>query len=303
MILYSLIIPNRNRPELLEALLASIPVREDTEIIIVDDNSDQAVLENYPGRDRPDTTIIYTKEGYGAGYARNRGLEVAQGRWLVFSDSDDRFITDAYCAALDRYADSDADIVFLNARWIDVDTGKELRFTFRESFAQSDPDRFERKLRYDTYAPWGKLYKRSLIVDNGLKFSEVPMGNDLLFSSMAGWYAKSILVDYTPVYEWIVRNKGNISANVSLEAAEVKLEQERQRCDFLRKHGVKMRNSYLYFRAYPLFLSTGMTRRQAADRSVACLPKRERLPFYLFSRIFLLKKLIYPTPVLYTETY
>ena len=39
MILYSIIIPHYNSPDLLLRLLKTIPVREDLEVIVVDDNS------------------------------------------------------------------------------------------------------------------------------------------------------------------------------------------------------------------------------------------------------------------------
>ena len=42
MINYSIIIPHKNSPELLNRCLASIPQRNDIEIIVVDDNSDSA---------------------------------------------------------------------------------------------------------------------------------------------------------------------------------------------------------------------------------------------------------------------
>ena len=74
---FSIIIPHRNCPSLLQRCLDSIPVREDVQVIVVDDNSDLTIVDfnRFPGFDREDVTIVYTKEGKGAGHARNIGLE------------------------------------------------------------------------------------------------------------------------------------------------------------------------------------------------------------------------------------
>ena len=38
--------------------------------------------------------ILYLKENHGAGYARNKSIERAKGRYIAFCDSDDRWTTD-----------------------------------------------------------------------------------------------------------------------------------------------------------------------------------------------------------------
>ena len=40
MINYSIVIPHKNTPDLLQYCLDSIPVRDDVQVIVVDDNSD-----------------------------------------------------------------------------------------------------------------------------------------------------------------------------------------------------------------------------------------------------------------------
>ena len=55
-ILYSFVIPHHNTPDLLQRLIDSIPQREDIEIIVVDDNSDEGKKANVK---RPDVKTIY----------------------------------------------------------------------------------------------------------------------------------------------------------------------------------------------------------------------------------------------------
>lgn len=90
---YTIIIPHKNIPDLLERCLHTIPTRDDLEVIIIDDNSDpdKVDLEHFRGSNRPDTTVIFDKSGKGAGHARNLGLKKALGEKLIFADADDYF--------------------------------------------------------------------------------------------------------------------------------------------------------------------------------------------------------------------
>ena len=64
----SIIIPHYNTPSLLKRCIDSIPIREDIEVIIVDDNSDSNIVDfaHFPGHERTYTKVIFTKKGKGA---------------------------------------------------------------------------------------------------------------------------------------------------------------------------------------------------------------------------------------------
>ena len=111
--LLSIIIPTKNLFSLLERCLASLPRRSDIQIIVVDDSSDMTPEEkaHYPSLNDPGVEVIFTTEAKGAGYARNVALNRAEGKWLMFVDSDD-FLTENALQLIDAYADSDNDIVF-----------------------------------------------------------------------------------------------------------------------------------------------------------------------------------------------
>ena len=51
------------------------------------------------------TEVLFTKEGKGAGYARNIGLSHARGKWIIFADADDFFTADCF-TILNEYMDS-----------------------------------------------------------------------------------------------------------------------------------------------------------------------------------------------------
>ena len=67
------------------------------ELLITDDASTAPItlqlLQEIASRDNR-VNILYLKENHGAGYARNKSIERAKGRYIAFCDSDDRWTTD-----------------------------------------------------------------------------------------------------------------------------------------------------------------------------------------------------------------
>ena len=120
---YTIIIPHKNAPLLLQRCLDSIPFRDDIQIIVVDDDSSSDVVDfmDFPGSSREDVEIIFTKEGKGAGYARNCGLLHARGKWLLFADADD-FYKESLLLSLDPYIDATFDIVYFGADSVNSET-------------------------------------------------------------------------------------------------------------------------------------------------------------------------------------
>ena len=89
MSLFSVIIPVYNRTALLGPTLASVLEQEcqDFELIVVDDGSSEDVVAAVaPWADR---LRLVRQRNQGPGPARNRGLELATGRYVAFLDSDD----------------------------------------------------------------------------------------------------------------------------------------------------------------------------------------------------------------------
>lgn len=221
----TVIIPNRNLTGLLERCLRSVPRREDIQIIVVDDASDPDVLASgpYPGSDDPSVETIFSSERRGAGHARNLGLERAEGKWLMFLDSDD-FLLPGALELIDRYTSSDSDIVFFNIESAFSDSLKPAwrQERFRQAFEryQADGGQLDAFLRYGYTEPWGKLIRRSLVADNGISFEESPVANDYRFSVMIGYYAEKIELCLQPLLCVTVR-EGSLSNDYFGDAANV----------------------------------------------------------------------------------
>lgn len=59
-LMYSIIIPHKNIPHLLQRCLDSIPQRKDVQIIIIDDDSSPEIVDfvHFPGQNRTDVEVV-----------------------------------------------------------------------------------------------------------------------------------------------------------------------------------------------------------------------------------------------------
>ena len=167
-IYYSIIIPHKNIPALLQRCLESIPKRDDTQILVIDDNSSPEIVdfENFPAPTKNETEVILSRESKGAGYARNIGLSKAKGKWLIFADADD-FFSENLNDMMDKYKDADADIIFFLSESVNTDTLEEIESRgelynvwLRKSVKKN---RIIDEVKYNINPPWGKFFSKKLV--------------------------------------------------------------------------------------------------------------------------------------------
>ena len=201
---FSIIIPHYDIPDLLMRCLKSIPVSEDIQVIVVDDNSPDAdtYLERYPELSRPYLEFIRAPKNGGAGYARNIGLDYAKGKWLLFADADDFFVDNMY-DIITTHAESDADVIYFQKRAVYSDNlnCKSSRSGYIDKIMDiylKTGDEVPVRTRY--YVPWGKMIKKSLVENHHIRFEEIKYSNDILFSVHVGCLAKKIEAIDTVLY-------------------------------------------------------------------------------------------------------
>ena len=251
--LFSIIIPHKEIPDLLMRCLKSIPVSEDIQVIVVDDNSADAdtYLERYSELSRPYLEFVRTTKGGGAGYARNVALEHAEGRWILFADADDFFVDDLN-EIICSYVGSEADVIYFRKRSVlSEDIGVENN---RSSYIDKIIDQYltdgdEYPVRFKLPTPWGKMIKRDLLVKHSIRFDEIVYSADVFFSLLVGYYAETINVVNRVLYVVTYRSD-SLSADFCSKPGE--LEQRAEvafRCDiFMLQNGFcreRMSRGYL----------------------------------------------------------
>lgn len=197
---YSIIIPHKNIPELLIRCIKSIPVRDDIQVIVVDDNSDNAntYIEKYPELSRPNLEIYFTKEGKGAGYARNVGLKQIKGKWVMFADSDDLFLPE-WTNITNQYLDSEVDVIqFLIA---DIISHSDCSWhnSKLDNYAKGKVQ--ERDVLFSNPTCWAKMIKADLLRQNNILFDEVICANDVFFGYQVAVKANNIVISQSAIYD------------------------------------------------------------------------------------------------------
>ena len=218
---YTIIIPYFNSPYLLKRCLKSIPLKNDLQIIVVDDCSpiSEAYSEIVSDYSKLGVEFYQTDKNSGAGCARNIGLKQAKGKWLIFSDSDDYF-NPCFEDMLNNYVDSDYDVVYFNASSQDSETCiNTKRSCYINSWIDGyleEPLSFDYHLRYLFGEPWGKMINHNLVQEHDIKFEETIIHNDTQFSYQVGFYANKIFADKHAIY-CITDRENSVSKTVSVE--------------------------------------------------------------------------------------
>ena len=190
----SVIIPVYNAERFLGECLDSFTSQTlgDLEVVCVDDGSTDdsvRILRSYAEKDG--RVKVLSQENAGPGTARNRGLEASSGEYVYFFDCDD-FCKPTLLERAVAVADNEnADVVALPFDLYNqqVGVGLHAEWSLRRerypkgSFTWRDnPDElFETFHNY----PWNKLVRRSFLDEQGIRFQEIYLTEDLMFSAPA----------------------------------------------------------------------------------------------------------------------
>ena len=127
--LVTVVIPIYNCEKHLHKCLSSVVSQtlRDIEIILINDCSSdgsQNIIDQYSGADSRIVSVLL-KENQGVSTARNAGLDLANGDYIIFLDADDSWSDNTMLETLFEAAiDNNADIVKFGLRLLDL-TGKQ----------------------------------------------------------------------------------------------------------------------------------------------------------------------------------
>lgn len=118
----SIIIPYYNTYELTNKLLKELFIQnnKEIEIILIDDGCNEKGLDNFKYLYCLSNLHIIHKENGGVSSARNKGLEIAQGKYIAFIDSDDMIMPNYIETLLELINTRNEDIIYFN--WLDINT-------------------------------------------------------------------------------------------------------------------------------------------------------------------------------------
>lgn len=200
----SVIIPVYNGSKYLKRCLDSIlnQTYKNIEIVAIDDgSSDESylILNEYKDRN-PTKMIVLTQENRGIAKTRNRGIAMSTGDYIMFCDNDDYYELDCFEKLYNEMVLSKSDVVISGYQ----------RPNSLGNMITSVSLRDTRWTKFIVMAPWSKLYKRNLIIDNDIEFLDSNIGEDIYFNLQALLVAKKVRVMEYIGYNWFY-NEESIS--------------------------------------------------------------------------------------------
>lgn len=188
------------------------------EVICVDDGSTDGTIKKLNDYKEKDKRVkVVHQDNKNAGAARNVGLKLAVGKYVIFLDADDFFEKDMFKKMFEWAELYKTDVVVVNSDMYYDDTGEagagspfETKLLPKKKvFSGSSVDKLF--LAFVGWS-WDKMFLRSFIIDNKLKFQEQKSTNDLYFVYSALIRARKISV----LYDVLAHHRCNVKTSISM---------------------------------------------------------------------------------------
>lgn len=218
----SVIVPVYNAEPFLRECADSLLAQtfRDVEFIFVDDGSTDRsaeILAEYQQKD--DRIRVLRQQNQYAGVARNNGIKIAAGKYMIFLDADDFFVPTLLEETFRCAEKNNAEIVVFSFQHYDNLTGKLTPFR-KQNFPDTvfNVNQCGRTFFSDYYAgPCNKLYLRKFIEETGIWFQPVRKSEDTFFVMTTACCANRIVFLDRPLFFYRVNNSASSQGNVNVD--------------------------------------------------------------------------------------
>ena len=204
----SVVMPVYNAAEFLRESIGDILAQtfEEFELICVDDGSKDNSSEIIKEFAANDSRVKYLhQDNAGAGTARNRGMDAAKGKYLLFLDADDRFESTMLEELWNRAEETAADVVIFGADCFMYGTERRRDASWlldkkylTEEYIEQGVIRRDKKndilYKISTSTVWNKLFRRAFIQKEGIEFQQIYVVDSMYFVMLAMAYAKRVAI-------------------------------------------------------------------------------------------------------------
>lgn len=222
---YSIIIPVYNAEQTLKRCLDSLLAAVDhfaqaeiCELILINDGSGDSSPEICGGYAAQYSFIrFFSQQNSGPAAARNKGIDLAKGEYVLFVDSDDYVSEDMFAVLEDSLRDGDYDYVLFSMVTTD---GKKEKYSPLGNFCT-----FEERQTLDKVSqlicnkainpPMAKLYKNRILSSAAVRFPDgCNIAEDRAFNILYALHIHSINVSEKAFYYYSVENSNSLSRKV-----------------------------------------------------------------------------------------
>ena len=189
--LISVIVPVFNIEDYIERCLNSLQAQtmKDIEIIVIDDGSTDnsgKICDRFAEQDHRFKVIHKNNEGLSA--ARNDGLDISKGKYIMFVDGDD-WVEPEFCEAPYNVAEeTDAEIVIFEWAYRKTITTQGVNVPAKREISKKEL--FTRQRESIAVVAWNKIYKRNLF--EGVCYPVGRVCEDRAITHLLIYKAKSI---------------------------------------------------------------------------------------------------------------
>ena len=221
----SVIIPVYNTPQpLWEHCIASVQenicnMGDEVEVFLINDGStDPHVEPMLKAAEAVDSRLKYIlKSNSGVSDTRNKGIEMAQGEYITFVDSDDYLEPDAFVYMVNSMDGTNADMGVFgycgNHSQIKCESYKRIvvgnskRNILNKIISFKSIDNY-RERSINLYAPWGKIFKKKIIDKYHLLFdTHLVVSEDAFFNFTYMTFAEDVYFDNKLTYHYIANRE------------------------------------------------------------------------------------------------
>ena len=232
----------------------------DFELILVDDGSPDncgAICDEYAQKDS--RVRVIHKENGGVSSARNAGLDIANGTYVTFCDSDDYYTVEWLENLLVAITSNQADVIVGNFKMMSSDE-KELQ-SIQHEVATYQTESFEGKKQYvysqlfgnkNGWEVWSRLFKMQIVKDKNVRFCE-SCGNyaeDLGFVLEYMLFANKVVSIEFSGYRYRVRPESMMQSSVGVykfdNVSEVALH-FLHKCELVFKDEIERKGPVFFF--------------------------------------------------------
>ena len=238
----SIIVPVYNVQNYIERCLNSLVNQtfKDIEIITINDGSTDKSLELLNKYAKEDIRVSVIDLGdEGVSYCRNLGIEKANGKYIMFVDSDDWIDSNMVEVMYKKAEENNLDLVMCSYIREFKDRSKEKIFNLPKEIIYKENEVKNELLRklvgpikeelsnpelLDALGTvWGKLYRVDILKENKLKFvdlKEIGSAEDTLFNIFTFNYLKKVMFLNKPMYHYWRDNPKSVTSQYNPKLKE-----------------------------------------------------------------------------------
>lgn len=206
----SVIVPVYNSENSIENAIKSIIAQsigfENIELIVVDDNSSDntnSIIKRYSTQYKNIKLIKLDKNSGAPGKPRNIGIKKATADYIIFIDADDKYLKNAFERYYEVINNEKSDFVMGSHFWdMNGKLVKKHILHDEEDINRKNNDIINinpwesqksfNKLAHNHVSPWGKIYRKELLLKNNIHFLEENACEDTFFYFNLLKYSKKV---------------------------------------------------------------------------------------------------------------